>query len=109
MNLVDFQNYARLYRDSLLEDVIPFWEKNSIDWINGGYYTCLTRNGEVFDTDKFMWLQGRQAWTFSMLYNKVEQKQEWLDIAKNGIDFLINKGMDVHGNFYFSTNAKVSR
>lgn len=101
-----FNKYAQLYRKTLLDDIIPFWQKHSIDAENGGYFTCLDRKGNIYDTDKFIWLQGRQAWTFSMLYNKVEQKQEWLDIAKNGIDFLINKGMDDVGNFYFSTNAQ---
>ena len=37
-------------------------------------------NSEKFsDTDKFIWLQGREVWMFSMLYNKLEKKQEWLD------------------------------
>lgn len=101
-----FEQYARQYKNSLLNDVVPFWEKHSIDRINGGYTTCLTREGRVFDTDKFIWLQGRQAWTFSMLYNKVEQREEWLDVAKNGIDFLLRHGKDQSDNFYFSTNAQ---
>ncbi|MEQ9289328.1 MAG: AGE family epimerase/isomerase [Cyclobacteriaceae bacterium] len=101
-----FEEYAGLYKKTLLEDVIPFWEKHSIDKKDGGYLTCLTREGKVFDTDKFIWLQGRQAWTFSMLYNKVEKKQQWLDIAKNGIDFLLTHGMDKGGNFFFSTNKQ---
>jgi N-acylglucosamine 2-epimerase len=103
---IDLNEYAQLYKNTLLDDVIPFWEKNSLDTENGGYFTCLDRQGKVYDTDKFIWLQGRQAWTFSMLYNKVEKKQEWLDVAKNGIDFLIHNGMDDNGNFYFSTNAR---
>ena len=48
----------------------------------GGYFTCLDREGNVFDTDKFIWLQGREVWLFSMLYNKVEKKQEWLDFTQ---------------------------
>lgn len=96
--------YIKLYKYTLLKDVIPFWENHSIDNVSGGYFTCLDRYGEVFDEDKFMWLQGRQAWTFSMLYNKVEQKQEWLDIAKHGIDFIKGKGMTDDGDFYFSTS-----
>ena len=28
-------------------------------------YTCLTRDGKVFSTDKSVWMQGRCAWTFS--------------------------------------------
>jgi len=33
--------------------------KYSIDKTNGGFYTCLDEQGKVYDTDKFMWLQGR--------------------------------------------------
>ena len=97
------KKYTELYKSTLLKDVVPFWEKYSIDHDEGGYFTCLDKRGEVYDEDKFMWLQGRQAWTFSMLYNKVEQKQKWLEVAKNGIDFIKKHGMDSAGNFYFST------
>ena len=95
--------YSKLYKETLLKDIIPFWEKHSIDNLYGGYFTCLDAKGNVYDTDKFMWLQGRQAWTFSMLYNKVEKNEKWLEIAKIGIDFLIKYGMDTKGDFYFST------
>ena len=95
--------YSTLYSETLLNDVIPFWEKYSIDTQYGGYFTCLDKKGAIYDTDKFMWLQGRQAWTFSMLYNQVEKNPNWLKIAKHGIDFIRNHGMDIHGNFYFST------
>lgn len=98
-------NFSKLYKDTLLNDVIPFWEKHSIDQKNGGYFTCLNTKGEVYDTDKFIWLQGRQAWTFSMLYNKVEKNENWLAIAKNGIDFLRKYGMNSEGDFYFSVTA----
>ncbi|GGK42141.1 MULTISPECIES: AGE family epimerase/isomerase [Flavobacteriaceae] len=103
MLYIKAEKNSSLYKDTLLDNVIPFWEKNSIDTKNGGYYTCLDTKGNVFDTDKFMWLQGRQAWLFSMLYNKVKKNENWLKIAKNGIDFIRNKGMDADGNFYFST------
>ena len=98
--------FTSLYKKALLEDIIPFWEKNSIDSESGGYYTCLDTKGKVYDTDKFMWLQGRQAWTFSMLYNSVEKHESWLKLAKHGIDFIIKHGMDQDGNFYFSTTKE---
>lgn len=94
--------YAALYRDALLNNVVPFWLKNSGDDVNGGYFTCLDRNGKVFDTDKFMWLQCRQIWCFAMLYNKVEQKPEWLDFALKGAEFVRKHGHDNEGNWYFS-------
>jgi N-acylglucosamine 2-epimerase len=95
-------NLAELYRDVLLEDVIPFWTNHSIDSKCGGYFTCLDRKGEVFDTDKFVWLQGRQAWMYSKIYNEVNQNGEWLDIARLGAEFLRDHAMDDGGNFYFS-------
>lgn len=98
--------YSRFYKEALLHNIIPFWEKYSIDYTNGGYYTCIDHKGKIFDTDKFIWLQGRQAWTFSMLYNRVEKNENWLRIAKNGIDFLRKHGTDEHGNFYFSVTSK---
>lgn len=96
--------YANQYRDELLDSVIPFWMTHSRDSEFGGYFTCLNRRGEVYDTDKFMWLQGREVWLFSMLYNRVEKKQEWLDMALHGADFMEKHGMDSNGNWYFSLN-----
>jgi N-acylglucosamine 2-epimerase len=98
----DFKELAKLYKDTLLNNVVPFWEQNSIDWEQGGYYTCLDRSGKVYDTDKFIWLQNRQVWTFSMLYNRVEQRSEWLKIAGHGANFLAEHGRDPQGNWYFS-------
>jgi N-acylglucosamine 2-epimerase len=98
----ELKKYAKQYRDELLESVIPFWMNHSKDQEFGGFYTCLNRKGEVFDTDKFMWLQGREVWLFSMLYNKVEKKQEWLDMALHGAEFMKKHGMDAAGNWYFS-------
>ncbi|WP_298649672.1 AGE family epimerase/isomerase [uncultured Proteiniphilum sp.] len=90
------------YKTELLENVIPFWLTHSQDSEFGGYFTCLDRQGNVFDTDKFIWLQGRQIWLFSMLYNKVEKRQEWLDCAIQGAEFLKRYGHDGNFNWYFS-------
>jgi N-acylglucosamine 2-epimerase len=102
----NLSQYAKLYQKELLEQIVPFWEKNSIDTDFGGFFTCLDRQGKVYDTDKFIWLQGRQVWMFSMLYNKVEKKQEWLDIALHGANFLLKNGRDDQGNWYFSLNQQ---
>lgn len=99
-------DYINIYREELLKGVIPFWEKHSIDRENGGFFTCLDRTGKVYDTDKFIWLQARQVWMFATLYNTVEQKSEWLNIAQQGADFLLRHGMDREGNWYFSLNRE---
>ena len=99
---MDFKAYANFYFDQLNDNVIPFWLKHSKDSEHGGYFTCLDREGKVYDTDKFVWLQARQVWCFSMLYNQVQKKQEWLDFAIHGAEFLKRYGMDNEGNWYFS-------
>ena len=96
------EEYSRLYKENLLNDVIPFWMKNSPDNEFGGYFTCLDTQGNVFDTDKFIWLQCREAWCFAMLYNQVEKKKEWLDLAVQGAEFLKKYGRDDKGSWYFS-------
>lgn len=103
---MNFSTYATLYKNSLLNDVVPFWLNNSGDAKHGGFFTCLDREGKVYDTDKFIWLQCREVWCFAMLYNKVEQKQEWLDFAIQGAQFLLKNGRDAEGNWYFSLNRE---
>ena len=98
----DFTLLEEKYKSELLEHVIPFWLDHSQDNEYGGYFTCLDREGNVYDTDKFIWLQARQVWLFSMLYNKVEKRQEWLDTAIQGAEFLKKKGHDGNFNWYFS-------
>lgn len=100
------KEYSNIYREELMQQVLPFWMKNSRDEVHGGYFTCLDRAGDVYDTDKFIWLQGRQLWMFSMLYNNVEQREDWLKMALHGADFLQKNGRDQEGNWYFSLNRE---
>jgi N-acylglucosamine 2-epimerase len=96
------EKYAERYRSDLVNTIIPFWLKNSLDKEYGGYFTCLDRTGKVYDPKKYMWLEGREVWTFSRLYNELEKKQEYLDAAKLGVDFIRKYGRDSKGRVYFS-------
>lgn len=96
------KQFAALYKKELLENVLPFWVQHSKDEQHGGFFTCLDRTGRVFDTDKFMWLQGREVWMFSMLYDKVAQNPGWKEMALHGAKFMQQHGMDAQGNWYFS-------
>lgn len=97
---------SQLYKNELLNNVIPFWLEKSQDKEFGGYFTCLDRGGCVYDTDKFMWLQGRQVWLFSMLYNQVEKNPEWLACALQGAEFMDRYGHDGDYNWYFSLDRE---
>ena len=97
-----FSELAQQYKSELFDRVIPFWMTKSLDKEQGGYFTCLDQKGDVFDTDKFVWLQGREIWMFATLYNTVEKRQEWLDCAVHGAEFMLKHGHDGDYNWYFS-------
>ncbi|MFY7900233.1 MAG: AGE family epimerase/isomerase [Chitinophagaceae bacterium] len=99
-------SYADTYKNELLHNILPFWLNNSRDIVNGGFFTSLTREGKVFDTDKFMWLQGREVWCFSYMYSHLQQNEAWLEMAKQGAEFMEKYGRDSEGNWYFSLTAE---
>ena len=98
----NWRDFHSLYSKSLTENVIPFWEKYSLDEVDGGYFTCLLRDGNVFDTDKFIWLQAREVWMFAKMFNEWEANPSWLKIAIHGADFLEKYGRNEDGDWYFS-------
>ncbi len=106
MTNVDFKQISSRYKRELLENCLPFWLEHSQDKEYGGYFSCLNRDGSVYDTDKFIWLQGREVWMFAMLYNNVEKNRQWLDCAIQGAEFLKKFGHDENWDFYFSLDRK---
>jgi N-acylglucosamine 2-epimerase len=98
--------YANMYAEELQRNILPFWLEHSKDEKNGGFFTCLNRKGEVYDTDKFMWLQGREVWCFSYMYNNVAQNPAWLQMALHGAKFMEKYGRNENGNWYFSLTAE---
>lgn len=98
---IRFADLLAIYRAELLERTVPFWLKHAIDWPNGGILTCISDEGQVLSQDKYMWSQLRAIWTFSALYNKIEQKQEWLDVAEHIFNFVKGCGRDDQGQWVF--------
>jgi N-acylglucosamine 2-epimerase len=96
-----FVDLLALYRAELLERVVPFWLNHAIDWDKGGILTCISDEGRVQSEDKYMWSQLRAMWTFSALYNKIEPRAEWLDVARHIFDFVRRHGRDEHGQWVF--------
>lgn len=101
-------SHAERYESALVDDVLPFWMRFSLDREQGGYLTCLDRDGTIYDTDKFMWLQGREAWLFSALYNRRRKDGATLEAARLGIDFLKEHGRTSDGDWYFALDRNGS-
>ena len=92
---------AQFYKKHLFDDVMSFWEIRTVDNKCGGYLTCFDRKGNVTDTKKYIWFQGRQLWMFSALYNQADKKQKWLDLAKQGRDFIVKHAYAGNGRWNY--------
>ena len=88
MNQQRIDDLISVYRNGLLKNTLPFWLNHSIDREHGGFMTSLDREGTVVDTDKGVWQQGRFTWLLGELYNNVEARDEWLELAKHGARFM---------------------
>ena len=81
-----------------------FWESHCLDRECGGYFHFLDRDGSVYDTGKFMWMEWRLVYIFATLFESEYSQPQWLEIARRGYDFLIRHGKDENGNYYFALN-----
>ncbi len=100
------ESLRRLYRDTLLNDVMPFWLKHGMDAEHDGIITSLDRDGSILDTDKSLWFQGRAAWTFATLYNTVEKRSDWADAAGSCLAFIQKHGYATNGKLFFSVTRE---
>lgn len=97
--------WEKKYRADLLTDVLPFWMKHGLDEVNGGYYTCLDRDGSLMDSTKSVWFQGRFAYILAYAYNHIEKNEAWLKASKSGIDFIEQHCFDNDGRMFFEVTA----
>ena len=99
------QSFAEKHRDqyhaALFDDLVPWWEQNSIDREYGGYYSCLARDGRTYAGDKFTWMLARQVWMFSHLYNNYQRRPDWLVTAQYGAAFLLDYAFEEKGDMVF--------
>ena len=42
--------------------ILPWWEQQGADDLNGGVLTCFSNSGELQSREKYTWSQGRWAW-----------------------------------------------
>jgi N-acylglucosamine 2-epimerase len=105
---------AAQWRQDLLENVVPFWERVSIDSEYGGFFTAVDRDGTLLDDSKYAWLQGRAVYMWSKLHNDFYDElpdattERWLGYACNGARFL-EKLKDPTGRLYFAVSRDGSR
>jgi len=121
MSSCEPEEFARLrchIDDELYKNVLSFWVRHSPDADRGGFYSCLDSAGTVYDTRKFMWLNGRQIWMFSRICasatdeelvhhsNGAYSKTTLLDLATRAADFMLENGIRDDGLVYFSLSQE---
>ena len=79
---------ARAWVREELERSAGFWLEHGMDKEHGGVYTCLDRKGEIYSTDKSVWMQGRCGWMFAHMCHVYGVKDEWLKASKSCLDFM---------------------
>ncbi|MCA9409878.1 MAG: AGE family epimerase/isomerase [Candidatus Omnitrophica bacterium] len=77
------------YRYDLFEDFLPFMDRHVIDHELGGFMCNTDRDGNNLTQDKSSWYEGRGIWVYSTLYNQFEPKDEYLEVAKKSVDFIL--------------------
>jgi N-acylglucosamine 2-epimerase len=80
---------------------MSFWEVRTEDKKYGGYLNGFNRRGDLTDTDKYIWVQARQLWMFSALYNQIEKRPLWLQLASSGRDFLVKHAYAGQGRWHY--------
>lgn len=100
------KSWAASYRKDLTENIMPFWMRHGLDRYNGGVYTCLDCKGNLMDSTKSVWFQGRFGFITAYAYNHIEKNPEWLAASKSCIDFIEKYCSDKDGHMYFEVTAE---
>jgi mannose/cellobiose epimerase-like protein (N-acyl-D-glucosamine 2-epimerase family) len=77
------------YRSYLFDDFLPFVQKYVVDREYGGFMCHTDLQGKNITTEKYTWYQGRGLWSFSFLYNRLDKKPEYLEIAGRAAEFML--------------------
>ncbi len=116
------------YRYWMFEDFAPFMSKYVIDHELGGFMCTVDRDGTQISSGKSAWYEGRGVWTYSYLFNKLEQNPKHLEAARKSVDFIMklkppgdepwpasftkegtpagNRAPDIYGNLFIANGLQ---
>jgi len=108
MSLDLLQSYREEAINHLTKELLPFWESRIVDKKNGGFLTHFDKNGDDSGEDeKSLIAQTRSIYTFSSAHRAGYGDGRFAEIAKHGVDFLIDKMWDHDfGGFYWMVDRK---
>ncbi len=80
--------------------------RHAIDREHGGICQFIEDDGSIVSTDKYMWTQLRALYMWSALHDRVEPRDEWLDVARDIFEFTSAHGRDADGDWNYWLTAE---
>jgi mannobiose 2-epimerase len=101
----EFDRQAQRCRRILKTSIIDFYLPGCLDQVNGGYLERLSEGKFVPTGEKFLTMQSRQLWFFSVLARHGIEQRAARSAAGIGFDFLESKMRDrEHGGYFSKVN-----
>ncbi len=103
--LLAFKNELK---DTLENELLPFWLDRCKDAVNGGFITHFDKDGNDSGQDeKSLIAQTRTIYTMSSAHRAGYGGGQCAEYAKHGVDFLLYRMWDnEYGGFYWTTDRK---
>jgi cellobiose epimerase len=91
----------------LTRNLLPYWSKNMVDKVNGGFYGRIDGNDKVYpDEEKGGILNARILWTYSSAY-RIFRDTAYLRLATRAKDYIMDHFIDKeYGGAYRSVTSK---
>jgi mannobiose 2-epimerase len=108
MQIEEVLSYRERAEAYLIEKLLPFWMDRMKDQRNGGFITHFDERGkDTGDDRKSLISQTRSIYTLASAHRGGYGDGRCIEMARFGIDFLINKMWDEEfGGFYWMTDRK---
>ena len=93
-------------QDHLRDELLPFWRAHGLDTKHGGFLTYFDAQGRpTGETVKTLVCQTRMIYTFSSIHRAGLDDGKFLEMAQNGVEFLIERFWDdTHAGWYWTTD-----
>ena len=115
MQKEEINKYLKEAENHLVSELLPFWTTRMIDNRNGGYITHFDKDGnDTGDDEKSLIAQSRSVYTLSSAHRAGYGSGKFSEMAKWGIDFMLEKMWDnEHGGFFWmmdrAGNVKIDK
>lgn len=108
MNKNEIITLKKEAENHLINELLPFWTTRMKDEKNGGYITHFDEDGkDTGEDEKSLIAQTRCLYTIASAHRAGYGDGEYAELAKHGVDFLIDKMWDSeNGGFYWMMDRK---